>query len=85
MLAGARQEMELLLDRKADVNAATDAGQTPLHLAAATGQPKISRLLIERGADPRSKDKDDRTPLFYASRNKHPMTTEVLQQYATKD
>ena len=77
--------MELLLDRKADPNARTDTGQTPLHLAAATGQPRVARLLIERGADPKSKDKHGKTPIFYASRNKHPITTEALQPYAAKD
>jgi len=67
------------------VNAATDTGQTPLHLAAATGQPRVSRILIENGADPKSKDKSGKTPIFYASRNKHPVTTDLLQQYAEKD
>ena len=66
VLVGAKQEIELLLDRKADVNATTDAGQTPLHLAAATGQPRISRVLIEHGANPRSEDKHGKTPIFYA-------------------
>jgi hypothetical protein len=61
VLAGGRHEVELLLDRKADANARTDTGQTPLHLAAATGQPRVARVLIENGgADPKSKDKTAR-------------------------
>lgn len=85
VLSGGRQEVELLLENKADIKATTDAGQTALHLSAATGQPKLSKYLIEKGADPQSKDADGKTPLFYASRNQHPQTTALLQQYSSKN
>jgi ankyrin repeat protein len=60
--------VELLLDRKADVNATTDTGQTPLHLAAATGQPRYRAFSSNAAPIPTSKDKNGKTPLFYASR-----------------
>jgi ankyrin repeat protein len=39
---------------------------TPLMLAAAAGDLKISRLLLDRGANPNVEDKDGSTALFYA-------------------
>jgi ankyrin repeat protein len=68
-----------LLDRQADLQAKNEEGQTALHLAAATGQPKLTRFLIERGADPQAKDFDGQTPLYYARKNHHPQTRAVLE------
>ena len=76
--------MQMLLDKQADIGARTEAGQTALHLSAATGQPKLTRLLIERGADPQRKDFDGKTPLYYAKKNYHPQTTAVLEQATAK-
>jgi len=85
VLSGGRQEVELLLEKKADINAKSESGQTALHLSAATGQPRLSKYLIEQGADPQSQDADGKTPLFYASRNQHPQTTALLQQYSNNN
>ena len=76
--------VQALLDQQADIDARTGAGQTALHLSAATGQPKLTRLLIERGADPQRKDFEGRTALYYAKKNFHPQTTAVLEQTVTK-
>ena len=62
----------------------SDAGQTALHLSAATGQPKLTKFLLERGADPTVKDAEGRTPLSYAVQNKHPQTASVLRQSLPK-
>ena len=85
VLSGGRQEVELLLDLKADLKASTNAGQTALHLSAATGQPKLTKFLIERGINPQSKDASEKTALFYAVQNKHPQTAAVLKQYTKKE
>ena len=46
-----------------DVNAATDAGDTALHGAAATGSPALVEFLVERGAAVGATNKRGRTPL----------------------
>eukprot|EP00438_Fugacium_kawagutii_P001452 Skav211869 [mRNA] locus=scaffold1431:174955:175794:- [translate_table: standard] len=47
-----------LLAAKANVDAATDLGQTALHSAAATGQVLVIEALLAAGALPDAKDKD---------------------------
>ena len=54
---------KLLLDRGADVNAANEAGQTPLHAAAAIGANGVVRFLVERGARLDAKTRQGRTAL----------------------
>jgi ankyrin len=53
----------LLLDLGADVNAANEAGQTPLHAAAAIGANGVVRFLVERGARLDAKTRQGRTAL----------------------
>jgi ankyrin repeat protein len=74
--------VQMLLDRLADLHAINEEGQTALHLAAATGQPRLTRFLIERGADVHRADFDGRTPTYYARKNHHPQTTAVLERAA---
>ncbi len=53
MLAAARGSaaiVAMLVDRGADVNAATDFGNTALMYAAARGQVDAVRVLLQRGA-----------------------------------
>ncbi len=84
-LDGQRKEVQLLLDNQANIAARSDAGQTVLHLAAATGQRGLAKFLIDRGADPHSRDANEKTPLSYATQNKHPKTTALFQQYNDND
>ena len=74
--------VQMLLDRRADLHAVNGKGQTALHLAAATGQPRLTKFLIERGADVHKKDFDGQLPVYYAKRNHHPQTTAVLEHAA---
>jgi ankyrin repeat protein len=53
----------LLLDAGADVNSATDAGDTALHAAATAGMPSVIQLLADRGAALDVKNKNGQTPL----------------------
>ncbi len=56
--------IETLLDTGADVNEQDEMGETPLHKALATQNPKeIVSLLIKYGADVNIKDKEGRLPI----------------------
>jgi ankyrin repeat protein len=60
----------MLLDNKADADAATGAGVTPLMIASASGNPDVVQVLIERGANPNSTEKTyGQTPLMFAAAN----------------
>jgi ankyrin repeat protein len=65
------QVVELLIKRGADVNAkGVEFGDTPLHMAAYSGQAEIAKLLIENGADVNAKygyeGESGETPLHWA-------------------
>jgi hypothetical protein len=65
---GKLQEVKEALDDGANVDAAGENGQTPLHWAAMTGHKEIVDMLIEieRGANVDAANKDGRTPLYEA-------------------
>lgn len=54
----------LITDLKADVNACTFGGNSPLHLAASLGSPPVCSVLIAAGADKRLENDE---PLFCSS------------------
>jgi ankyrin repeat protein len=56
----------------ANVNAANEAGQTALHVAATLGKTTIVQFLAESGAKLDAKDKQGRTPLNLAEDPKRP-------------
>jgi cytohesin len=58
-----KEELRLLLDRKADPNATDNDGMTPLHFAAADANASFSRALIAAGARANATDSRGRTPL----------------------
>lgn len=47
---GHKELVKLLLDHKANPNAATTAGQTPLHIAAREGHVQTVRILLDMEA-----------------------------------
>ena len=49
-----------------DVDAKTEGGLTPLHIACANKKSKLAKALLKRGASPSSLDKRKRSPLWYA-------------------
>ncbi|XP_047448377.1 ankyrin repeat domain-containing protein 53 [Mugil cephalus] len=58
--------LKYLLERGADVNATTDSGQTPLHLAASEDLLECAEVLVKAGADVLAKDSMGHTPLDLA-------------------
>jgi ankyrin repeat protein len=78
----ALEAVTIALDLGADVNAATPAGDTALHAAAALGMTPVVQLLVDRGADVNAKNKAGQTALAAAqrgaSRRGGPQTTADL-------
>ena len=66
---GNRELAKVLIEKGADVNAASTNAQrvAPLHAAAAVCDHEIIRLLLERGADPNAQQQNDFTPLHTAA------------------
>lgn len=58
--------VELLLLRRADVNAPDGKGVCPLHVAVFDGMTDVITLLLSARADLESKDQYGQTPLFFA-------------------
>jgi ankyrin repeat protein len=74
--------VRLLLDNKAEPDAATATGVTPLMIASASGNPVAVGLLIERGADPNAKEKTyGQTPLIFAAAYNRPDAIAVLLEH----
>jgi hypothetical protein len=70
--------IQLLLDRGADVKAASSSGWTPLFLASKNGHHKTVQLLLNNGADVKAADLSGWTPLYLASENGHRETVQLL-------
>lgn len=69
----------LLIPAGVDSEAKDEAGETPLHVAAGTGDAASVKVLLEAGAEVEAKDKDGWTPLRYAEGNFNIVT--MLSQY----
>ncbi|HVN77627.1 MAG TPA: ankyrin repeat domain-containing protein [Terriglobia bacterium] len=70
-----------LLDHGAQVNARQQAGWTPLHQAAASGNAELLKLLLSHGADRSATSEDGRTPIQMAEANNHSYAVEILRQH----
>ncbi|WP_353272555.1 ankyrin repeat domain-containing protein [Wolbachia endosymbiont (group A) of Urophora cardui] len=67
-----------ILNRNADIEARTNVGETPLHIANAYGQLKIIELLIDKGASLEAKTNDGLTPLHVAIQH-NSATPEIIE------
>lgn len=65
---GAPQEVEKMLAADKNlINARTELGSTPLHIAATRSNPEIAKLLLAKGADVNAKDNNGTSPLHIAA------------------
>ncbi|MDP2878429.1 MAG: ankyrin repeat domain-containing protein [Sulfuricella sp.] len=65
---GAPKEVEKMLAADKNlINARTELGSTPLHIAATSSNPEIAKLLVARGANVNARDNNDTTPLHIAA------------------
>ncbi|WP_264707649.1 ankyrin repeat domain-containing protein [Wolbachia endosymbiont (group A) of Acrocera orbiculus] len=71
-----------ILNRNADIEARTNIGETPLHIANAYGQLKIIELLVDKGASLEAKTNDGLTPLHVAIQ--HNNTTPKIIEFLLK-
>ncbi|XP_026209221.1 ankyrin repeat domain-containing protein 53 [Anabas testudineus] len=58
--------LRYLLDNRAEMNATTSSGLTPLHVAATEGLLECTKILVQAGADVLAKDNMGHTPLDLA-------------------
>ena len=63
---GRKEIMALLLKRRADPNAESDDGWTPLLMAVSEHRIDMVRLLLQYNANPNLKSRDGQSPLAYA-------------------
>ena len=75
---GRLEEIRSLLDRRANINAASIDNYTPLHWACRLGHHQCIELLLDRHANINAVDKYNDTPLHDASRNGHHQCIELL-------
>ena len=70
--------LKMLLASKADVNARAEYRETPLHMAAGSGNTVALRLLTEHGAHVNAQRRDRKTPLHLAASNGHIEIVKIL-------
>ena len=81
---GRTNEVKLLLDAGAKVNAVTKDGSTPLHTAADHGYENVARTLLRAGAKVNALTKDGSTPLHRAAGSGFTGVSKVLLDAGAK-
>jgi ankyrin repeat protein len=71
---------QMLLERRADPNAAQQMGFRPLHEVALLGRMPMAKLLLEHGADVNARSDDGKTALTFALQGKHEEMARYLRE-----
>jgi ankyrin repeat protein len=66
---GHKDIVALLIEKGADIEAASDVGSTPLYIAAQKGNVEVVEYLLRHGANVEAKFKNYYTPLYIACQN----------------
>ena len=74
----------LLLEHGADINALSDGGWTPLHLASSRPHVEVVRLLLEHDADVEVKTNEGKTALQIAADHGYDKIVELLRDHRAK-
>lgn len=82
--AGSRDVASLLFARGADIEARTDDGWTPLHMAALHNNGPLAEQLLARGAKADVRDKRGKTPLDLAE-GSEPVTRILSEAGGARD
>ena len=83
--AGARSVVDLLLSRRAEVNARAAAGDTALSIACGRGRGQVAEALLEAGASTGGRDAQGLTPLALAARRGEPALVALLLRWGASD
>jgi len=73
--------VELLVINKAEVDAKTADGYTPLHFAASVGHKDVVDLLLANTAEVNARANNGGTPLRFAADARHQDVVDLLRQH----
>ena len=79
------ESVKNLLERRADVGARDEQGQTPLMKAAKHGNYPVAKLLIDYGADVNASDQLGGTALKYAKEFRQSALVGLLKRHGAKE
>jgi ankyrin repeat protein len=79
-----QEAFKLAIDFGSDLNAANQAGDTALHLAAVRGYTEAVRMLLDRGAIVNVANRSGDTPLHNAASRAFPAIIQLLAQHGAE-
>ncbi|KAM3071951.1 hypothetical protein ACMFMF_007348 [Clarireedia jacksonii] len=82
--SGRHKIVELLLEKRAQIDPSSHWNRTALSYAAGNGHKQVVRILLEKGAKIESKDDSHRTALSYTAGNGHEQVVRILLEKGAK-
>ena len=81
---GHSKVVKLLLEHGAEINALSEANNTPLRLASANGHLEIVQILLEHGADVHIRGEHNQTPFQRATSENHTEVAQLLLEHGAE-